>query len=102
MVYKLSPKIRPRERIRGLSSVLSNADENAMRTDSEKAFGGAGDLTGCIETLPRFLTGHPPRRAQEARQRVFIPSKGSDTGSPRENATAARWLAGVDSGTPTR
>lgn len=41
------------------------------------------------------------RRAQEARQRVFIAPKGSGTGSPRRNATAPRQRAGVDSESQT-
>ena len=102
MTCKFPKIIRPRKRILTLFLLLSNAPENRARTDSGLTPPERPEFPTCRKTRPRFRTGHPQRRAQEARQRVFIASKGSDTGSPCKNATAGRWQAGVDSGTPTQ
>ena len=96
MICKSRKIISARKRIRRLFIVPSDADKNIPRTDLEIAFGRVGDLPTCIEALSRFQAGHPPRRAQEARHRVFIPPESHDTGGRYKNAAAARWQAGVD------
>ena len=47
-----------------------------MRTDCETTPAERPEFPTHPETRPRFHAGHPPRRAQEARHRVFIPSEG--------------------------
>lgn len=102
MTYNFPKIIRPRKRIRGLFLILSNADKNGARFDFETAASERSGFPPHPETCPTFQHRHLPHGAQEARQRVFIASEGSDTGSGHKNATAARWQAGVDSGTTTQ
>lgn len=102
MIYKSMKNNQPQKYISGLFLILSNADKNRARIFFDITPAGEWIFSTRPETRPRLQIRHRERRAQEARQRVFIAFKGSDTGCRRKNAIAARWQVDIDSKKPPR
>lgn len=102
MIYKSMKNNQPQKYTYGLFLILSNTDKNRVRITFDIAPAAGWDFSIQSETRPRFQTRPPERRAQEARQRVFIAAKGSDTGSACKNTITARRRADLDSKKPPR